>query len=165
MWKNSSRLTWTEKTDYRTRQYLNLLSCLLLPFKSGCAWKSPWCQNTGPLQWCVFIVFQIAHPAFRTDRRLIGLLRFEGISLSHLVQPPCLRVVSESWLSRSVCRWFFISRDTISATNLGNLDQSLVALTGTLERNVQNSKCSSASLKSTPPKTPSGFQEFGLGAK
>lgn len=107
MWKNSSRLTWTEKTDYRTWQYLNLLSCLLLPFKSGCAWKSPWCQNTGPLQWCVFIVFRIAHPAFRTDRRFIGLLRFEGISLSHLVQPPCLRVVSESWLSRSVCRWFF----------------------------------------------------------
>lgn len=44
-----------------------------------------------------------------TEGRITGLLSLEGIHFSHLVQSTCSRVVNESWLSRSMYRWFLLS--------------------------------------------------------
>lgn len=94
-----------------------------------------WWQNTGPLQWFVFIVFWMSQPTFPSEHRekhyrIVEVWR-------DLFKSPgpasCSRVVNESWLSMSMSRWLFnITRDGDSTTPLSNLGQCLVTLMGTL---------------------------------
>lgn len=73
MWKNSSRLTWTETTGYRIWQRLNCLYFVVCCCPSRLAMFEEvialWGQYTGPPQWFVFIVFWTSKPAVLSEHR------------------------------------------------------------------------------------------------